>query len=245
MFLTKVSWNERPRDNRLFPFDNPVFQSFDHLDFTQPITFLIGENGSGKSTFLEGIALACNMNPEGGSTTTRFHTTDSHTDLDDYLTLTFQKTPPAKFFLRAETFYNVGGYINQQIMNGNFEEYQKFGGSLLGLSHGESFLKVMTHNFQEPGFYLLDEPEAALSLRSQECLLILLNSLTKAGSQFIIVTHSPILLASPNATIINIENNWQRISYKETELYKQYHLFINNPELMVHNLLKETEEPML
>jgi predicted ATPase len=179
-----------------YPFCLPAVRQLQTLAFHPRMTFLVGENGSGKSTLLEAIAVACDLNPEGGSRNFDFTTRASHSGLDQFLRLARSpQLPRDSFFLRAESLYNVATEIER--LGGNV--LMAYGGlSLHEQSHGESFFALFEHRFRAPGLYLLDEPEAALSPTRQMSFLTLLHRHCEAGSQFVIATHSPIIMAYPH-----------------------------------------------
>jgi len=239
-FITKINLNKNV-DKREYPFNIQVLKDFEELIIKSPVTFFVGENGSGKSTLIEAIALACGLNPEGGSQNFNFKTNDSHSEL--YKELVISKTgkrPLTKYFLRAESFYNVASEVDN--LGFSPQELKKiYGGSLHKCSHGESFIALVENRFIKNGLYILDEPESALSPQKQMRLLVLINRLVKEGSQFIIATHSPILLAYPKATIHDFDNDMNEIAYKDTEHYKLYEMFLNNLEMMLEKLLKEED----
>ena len=203
------------------------------IDFMKPIVLFVGENGSGKSTLLEAIAVAHGFNPEGGTKNYCFSTHDTHSELCNAITIAkgFRKEKWG-YFLRAESFYNVA---TQEEEYADFahpsEEYHN-------RSHGESFLKMVQNNIQPNGLYLLDEPEAALSPQRQLTLLAEIYRCASDGAQFIIATHSPILLGIPNAEIFSFDNGKiHTCRYEETESYKVTESFINNRERLLINLL--------
>ncbi len=207
------------------------------LHFESPVTFLVGENGTGKSTLIEAIAVAYGFNPEGGSRNFTFSTNDSHSALWQCLTLS--KTLPAKddFFLRAESVYNLATNID------DIHVVRNYGGvSLHEQSHGESFLSIVQHRFRGEGLYILDEPEAALSPQRLMTLLVEIDRLVKNHSQFIIATHSPILMAYPHADILQLSGSGiSRVNYKDTEHYKVTKMFLDCPEKMLNLLLEQKE----
>ncbi|NCC81799.1 MAG: ABC transporter ATP-binding protein [Clostridia bacterium] len=209
------------------------------LNFEKNITFFVGENGTGKSTLLEGIAVAFGFNPEGGTKNFMFSTKDTHSPLKDALTLVKGISRPRDgYFLRAESFYNLATQIDEyeKDIPGYLEYYG--GKSLHEQSHGESFLSLIQNKFQGKGLYILDEPESALSPQRQLTLLYTIHELAKQGAQFIIATHSPILLGTPGAAIISFDNGEiQEISYEETESYKITEMFINQRERLLNKLL--------
>ena len=203
------------------------------IDFMKPITLFVGENGSGKSTLLEAIAVAHGFNPEGGTKNYCFSTHDTHSELCNAITIAkgYRKEKWG-YFLRAESFYNVA---TQEEEYADFahpsEEYHN-------RSHGESFLKMVQNNIQPNGLYFLDEPEAALSPQRQLTLLAEIYRCASDGAQFIIATHSPILLGIPNAEIFSFDNGKiHTCRYEETESYKVTELFINNRKRLLENLL--------
>lgn len=209
------------------------------LKFTGPVTFLVGENGSGKSTILEAIAVACGFNAEGGTRNFQFSTEDTHSQLCQYLTVSRRGYPRDGFFLRAESFYNAATYIDRMEREpwgrGILDSYG--GKSLHHQSHGESFLALVQNRFGGEGLYLLDEPEAALSPARQLTLLCEMHQLIEMGSQFIVATHSPILMAYPEARILLLDEEGIRpVAYKETEHYQLTKVFLENPERMIKRL---------
>ena len=210
------------------------------LDFDTPVTFLIGENGTGKSTLLEAIAVACGFNPEGGSRNFSFSTRATHSELGQYLTPARRRYPKDGFFLRAESFYNVATNIDEMDETTPGPRLiDSYGGvSLHRQSHGESFLALVEHRFGGHGLYLLDEPEAALSPARLLPLIALMDHLVKSDSQFVIATHSPILMAFPGARLYQLgEAGICPVAYRETEHYQLTRRFLENPERMLHYLL--------
>lgn len=205
------------------------------LTFQQPITFLVGENGTGKSTLLEAIALAYGFNAEGGTKNFQFSTHASHSELYKYITLVKKGYPKDGFFLRAESFYNVATEIERLGATHNYG-----GKSLHAQSHGESFLALVRYRFLGNGLYILDEPEAALSPSRQLTLLATIHQLVEEGSQFIIATHSPILLTCPNAQIYQLtESDIQEVDYEQTEHFQLTKMFLDNPKRMLRHLLEQ------
>jgi predicted ATPase len=230
----KVDWNKINKSSYLRKI--PSIHSINNLGFNSKITFFVGENGTGKSTLLESIALAYGFNPEGGSRNFNFSTKDTHSELYQAINIVRGTSKPkSEFFLRAESFYNVASKVDDYSEG----DYTSYGGkSLHEQSHGESFLALIQNRFTANGLYILDEPEAALSPQRQLTLLILLYNYAKKGSQFIIASHSPILLGMPESSILSFDDGKIReIKYEETESYKITELFINNKELLLNNLL--------
>ncbi|MCI8360260.1 MAG: AAA family ATPase [Clostridiales bacterium] len=213
------------------------------LAIERNVTFFVGENGSGKSTLLEAVAVAFGFNPEGGSRNFSFSTAPSHSGLYAHLTLAKSGYPRDGFFLRAESFYNAASYIDQIDREPAFEPpvIQSYGGvSLHAQSHGESFMALVQNRFRGEGLYILDEPEAALSPTRQLTLLIEIDALVKNNSQFIIATHSPILMAFPNAAIYEFsEKGLRATSYERTEHYQITKRFLENPQGILRRLLED------
>jgi len=219
-------------------------QAMERLDITKRVTFLVGENGIGKSTLIEAIAVHQGFNPEGGTINFAFSTEDSHSVLHRYLRI--QKGTGMRkdgFFLRAESFYNVASNIDQmdRIPAPGPRVIESYGGiSLHKQSHGESFMALVKNRFQGNGLYILDEPEAALSPSRLLELMCHIHALEKQNSQFIISTHSPILMAYPNAQILYLTQEGIRsVSYRETEHYQVTKQFINAPEQMCKYLFSD------
>ena len=221
-----------------YPFSVPAIRHLTRLAFDAPVTFFVGENGSGKSTLLEAIAVGFGLNPEGGTKHERFSTQSTHSDLFRSLVLTKSiDAPTDSYFLRAESFYNLASSVDPQ----DFDQYG--GRSLHAQSHGESFLSLVLNRLRGNGLYLFDEPEAALSPTRQLALLAAMQRLVQRNSQFIIATHSPILLGFPGATIyLFAEEALTRTTYLETEHYQITKAFLDRPERMLDELLR-TDDP--
>lgn len=207
------------------------------LDFHKRVTFLVGENGIGKSTLIEAIAVNMGFNPEGGTINVNFSTTDTHSDLFRYLRVGrgIGKRKDG-FFLRAESFYNVASNIDEMDRSpgGGNRIIDSYGGiSLHKQSHGESFISLVANRFGGDGLYILDEPEAALSPARILELMCYIHELEKKNSQFIISTHSPILMAYPGAEVLNLtKDGIHSVSYRDTEHYQLTTRFLNSPETM-------------
>ncbi|MGH3921759.1 MAG: AAA family ATPase [Pseudonocardiaceae bacterium] len=208
------------------------------------MTFLAGDNGTGKSTLVEAIAVALGINPEGGGRSFRFATRPSESELGNYLRLTRSaRRPTTEYFLRAESFYNVATEVEalERVDPGLLAS--SYGGrSLHQRSHGESFLALALHRFGPKGLYLLDEPESALSVNGCLALLRRMYDLVRANSQFVVATHSPILMAFPGACIIEInEDGLHEVGYEETQSYQLTTSFLTNPQQFLRYLL--TDDP--
>lgn len=227
-----------------YPFNLPAVRTLDALDLHPKVTFIIGENGSGKSTLLEGLAISLGFNAEGGTKNFRFNTRSSHSELHEFLRVSRGvKKPKDGFFLRAESFFNVATEIENLdsdpfAMGPPVISY--YGGrSLHEQSHGESFLALMMNRFGGKGLYILDEPEAALSPQRQLAVLSRLHDLVQDSSQFVIATHSPLLMAYPDSWIYSCTaSGLVRVEYKETEHYRVTYNFLSNPERMLRVLLE-------
>lgn len=234
----EIDWNRVEEDSYLHQIT--ALRQMDFLEFQKNITIFVGENGTGKSTLLEAIATSYGFNPEGGTLNYRFSTFDDVSSLKDSLRLTKgYRRAKSNYFFRAESFFNVASkaedyrdFTPKEIF------YSRYGGkSLHEQSHGESFLAYF-QSFDEAGLYLMDEPEAALSPQRQLTLLLQIVKLAEAGAQFIIASHSPILLGIPEADIISFDSEEiKRCSYEDTESYQVMEMFINHREALLSRLL--------
>lgn len=226
-----------------FPLNLPIIRNFQDLIFHPNVTYIIGENGMGKSTLLEAIAIALGFNPEGGTLNFNFSSYDSHSNLNEYIRVVKGVSRPKDhFFFRAETFYNVATNI-EELDTEPFSGpriIDSFGGiSLHEQSHGESFFAAFTERFQGNGLYILDEPEAALSPLRQLSMLSRINDLIKEGSQFIISTHSPIIMAYPNSKIIQLsKDGMDEVKLEETHHYSIMKQFFEDRERLIHHLFQ-------
>jgi len=223
-----------------FPFDVPAIAKTRELAFHKKVTFFVGENGSGKSTLLEAIAKVAGFNAEGGTKNFRFSTVRTETELHRHVSLVRgTRREHDGFFLRAESFFNVASQIDEIGMKGAYG-----GKSLHEQSHGESFLALVEHRFGRDGLFLMDEPEAALSPQRQLALLAFMDGLVQhMRGQMIIATHSPILLAYPDATIYAFsENGIAEQAYEDTEHFQITRDFLNNRERFFRRLFAPPEE---
>lgn len=226
---------EEISDFSYYPFSLPVIKFFNKIDLHKHVTFIVGENGSGKSTLLESLAIALGLNAEGGSKNHNFNTKETHSNLSDFIRVARGiKRPENEFFFRAESFYNLATNIDDL----GRDLRSSYGGkSLHDQSHGESFMSLFNSRFGENGIYLLDEPEAALSPQRQMAFLIRLNQLVLQNCQFVIATHSPIVLSYPNAQIIQIsDSGLEYVDCEETQTFDLYKLFIENKDYMLRKL---------
>ena len=248
-FLTSLRLKrEAVPDWNVYPFSIPAVQNLEELPLHRAVTFLVGENGSGKSTLLEGLAVRLGYPAEGGSRNYRFSTRDTHSGLSDFLAVVrdgMETTDRESdgFFLRAESFYplmtQVEAYENEAPI-----PYREWGGqSPHERSHGEAFLTLLTQRLRGHGVYLFDEPEAALSAQRQLAVLTHLHALVQNRSQLVIATHSPLLLAYPDAVIYECgADGLHRVAYEETDAYRLTREFLRSPERMLERLFAD-EEP--
>ena len=208
-----------------------------------PVTFLVGENGSGKSTLLEAIAVSYGFNAEGGTRNFSFSTYATHSDLHRHIRLAKYRYPRDGFYLRAESFYNVATDIERMDAEpgpGTHVILNYGSVSLHAQSHGESFMAVVENRLRGNGLYIFDEPEAALSPMRLMDLLVQIDRLVRADSQFIIATHSPILMAYPHAELLELgQDGIRSVSYRETEHFACTLRFLENPERMLGYLLED------
>jgi predicted ATPase len=225
--------------HRDYPYTLPVVAALRRAgrwELDPAVTFLVGDNGTGKSTLVEAVAVAVGFNPEGGSVHFRFATRSTESTLGEHLRLVRSvRKPRTGFFLRAESFYNVATEIERL---GDLDPYG--GRSPHERSHGESILDLAVHRFGPNGLYLLDEPESALSVPGCLALLARMVDLVAQGSQFLVATHSPILLACPGATIWQIDDGaLRRVDYDDTDPVQLYRGFLADPGRYLHHLLAD------
>jgi predicted ATPase len=244
-FLIEVDLDrERVESFDRYPFSLTAVRHLERLQLHPSVTFIVGENGAGKSTLLEAIAVACGFNAEGGSRSFQFDTRASHSVLHDYLLLSRGvRRPRHGYFLRAESFFNVATQIEK--LDEGFDNIPRIADAygkraLHEQSHGEAFLALLMQRFGGNGLYFLDEPEAALSPNRQMAVLARIHELIGQGSQFIIATHSPIIMAYPKARIYHLaEDGIDVVDYTQTEHYVVTKSFLNNYEKMLEVLLAE------
>lgn len=243
LYLRSVRLRQAPERGSYLR-DLPVVRhlaAMEQLVFDSPVTFLVGENGCGKSTLLEALAVNLGFNPEGGTRNMMFSTADSHSELWQLVAVAKGTARPRDgFFLRAESYYNLASYLDrlESEQSGLLDSYG--GRSLHRQSHGESFLAAVENRFGGQGLYLLDEPEAALSPARVLQLMAHMDRLVKQNSQFVVCTHSPMLMAFPGAAVLEItENGIAKVPYRQTAHYRIMQEFLNRPERMLGYLLEE------
>ena len=240
-YISRISLQRDKVDSfERYPFCLPSVRSLEQIDLHPKVTFFIGENGSGKSTLLEAIAISMGFNAEGGSKNFRFSTRQSHSCLHEYLRVAKGvKRPRDGFFLRAESLFNVATEIDNLDAQPGPSLIQRYGGrSLHEQSHGESFTALLNERFGGQGLYILDEPEAALSPQRQLAALARIHDLATEDSQFIIATHSPILMAYPDAWIYQCgAEGITRTAYEDTEHFQVTRDFLANPQRMLQILM--------
>ena len=236
MFLDAIA-RRQPPDPEAFPWSLPVFRWLDRLEFKAQVTFLVGENGSGKSTLIEALAVAWGFNAEGGSVNFSFGTRESHSPLHNFVRpIRSVKRAKDGFFLRAESHFNVATYVENTGVSGYGDV------SLHEQSHGESFFALLDNRFRGEGLYILDEPEAALSPNRQLSFLARLHELVNQNSQFIIATHSPIILGYPDAWIYQTTpSGLERVEYEDTDHFQVTRNFLNRRQTFLDVLLDEEE----
>jgi predicted ATPase len=266
ILLRSISLDPKLRKLKSFPFNLSLFKNLEQLEFRSPVTFLVGENGTGKSTLLEALAVALELDAIGGADLDIDETLVHARKLAKYIKMVWQKKTRRGFFFRAEDFFNFARRINQmskelEDMAAEYDESlsgygqllakgsvlgqraalaQQYGADADARSHGESFLSVLQSRFVSGGLYLLDEPEAPLSPQRQLALLFMLKEMTERDSQFIIATHSPILMAFPNASILDFNNSpVEEVAYDDLEHVTLTRDILNNPKAFLRHLYQE------
>lgn len=253
MFLREIQfkWDQIPAERmREYPFHLPAYNGVNTIELHAPVTFFVGENGTGKSTLLEAVASLCDFPKSGGEVGAEEHSEAHEFPLDGMLRLSWMPKVKKGFFLRSETFFNFASLLDERMQRPEFRRYDpyaRYGGkSLHQRSHGEAFLALFQNRFQEQGnsIYLLDEPEAALSPTRQLSFLRVMKKLADTKrAQFIICTHSPILLGYPGAEIYSFdEAPLQKIAYEQTPHYAVTKYFLNQREAMLAELFTEEGE---
>jgi predicted ATPase len=237
-YLRSIRSDRERMNGTQFPFTIPAFRHGISLELPTPVTFFVGENGSGKSTLLEAVAEMCGFNPEGGNRDHSREVREDRSALAKALRLSWMPKMTEGFFMRAESFYNFASYLD------GVSDFLAYGGkSLHHQSHGESFLALFQNRF-EHGLYILDEPEAALSPQRQLAFLRIIHDLaTPRHAQFLIASHSPILLAYPGATLYQFDNDGICVTnYRETDHYLVTKEFLNGPERILRHLFADDED---
>jgi predicted ATPase len=222
-----------------YPFNVPVFQQTKRIAFNAPVTLFVGENGSGKSTLLQAISHVCGIHIWRESERSRFNHNPYENKFSDYLTIEWKDGKVPGSFFGSDIFHHFTQILDEWAV-ADPGQLTYFGGrSLMTQSHGESLMSFFRSRYQIKGLYLLDEPETALSPRSQLALLELLMTSSAAYAQFIIATHSPILLACPHAVIYSFDYSpIQEVRYEETEHYQIYRDFLEKRA----NYLKQSQQ---
>ncbi|MDA8236150.1 MAG: AAA family ATPase [Clostridia bacterium] len=241
-FLKKITFDWTNVDDKTkYPFNIPALSRLKTLDMGHNVIFFIGENGTGKSTLLEAIAFKCGFGNKGGGKYNIFQDPDNSISLESIMKFSWLPKINNGFLLRAETFFDFANYIDELVdepFAKRDEIYAPYGGkSLHEQSHGEAFISLFTNRFRGKGFYILDEPEAALSPQRQLAFLRIIRDLEQSGkAQFLIATHSPILMAYPGAVLYNFDGDRVRqVAYEDTDHYQLTKAFLNNRE----NFLKQ------
>lgn len=231
MYLQKAAVDGDPSGD--YPYGLPAVRALSGIDFA-PVTVLVGDNGSGKSTVVEALAIAAGFNAEGGSRNLLFETYATHSDLADQLVLRWNRRPKWGWFLRAETFYGMASHIHED--SGLLQIFP----DLHHRSHGESFLTLIESRMTGDGLYFLDEPESALSFHGQLKLLAAIDGAVAAGAQFIVATHSPVLMALPGAVIYEFDGQGaHRTEWSEVESVELWRSFLDAPDRFFRHLLDE------
>ena len=241
IFLRAIRNEHVPTADDSYPFNLPIVRHLSTLEFSKSVTYIVGENGSGKSTLLEAIANLLGLNAEGGSKNFNFRTNDTHSNLYEELrAIRADVGYRNAFFFRAESFYNVASEVDR-IAREDQRMLNSYGGiSLHKQSHGESFMALFTNRLRNKGLYIFDEPEAALSYMNQLRFLVWMKEAVNAGSQIIISTHSPVILAYPDAEIFVAEDGiLKATSYDDCYIYRDMLAFITNKDLFIKELLSD------
>jgi predicted ATPase len=222
----------------IYPFNIDVFRTKQKLLFNNPVTFFLGENGTGKSTLLRAIALKCNIYIWEHSERTHVKYNPYMNDLFKHIRISFSDGEITGSFFGAEIFRHFAELLDEWAKMDPAVLNYFGGGSLTTKSHGQCNMTFFENRFKKDGLYLLDEPESALSPKSQiELMKIIRHSVQQANTQFIIATHSPLILALPGSSIASFDHTpIQELAYEETEYYKLYREFLNHPEIFLGSI---------
>ena len=241
IYLRAIRNEHFPSADDPYPFNLPIVRNLKVLEFSKSVTYIVGDNGSGKSTLLEAIANLLGLNAEGGSKNFNFKTQETHSNLYEELRavradLGYRNS----FFFRAESFYNLASEVDR-IAGEDHRMLDSYGGvSLHKQSHGESFMSLFTNRLRNKGLYIFDEPEAALSYINQLRFLVWMKEAVNSGSQIIISTHSPVILAYPDAEIFVAEKGILKTTpYDDCYIYRDMLAFVTNKDLVIRELFGE------
>lgn len=239
-YLTDVRLGEdAPTDG--YPWTLPAVRHVADLRLGD-VTMLVGDNGTGKSTLVEAIAVAAGFNAEGGSRNLRFGTHDTHSDLSDHLRLVWRTRPRWGWFLRAETFYGMASHIaeDDDPVSGVAAMFP----DLHARSHGESFLLLVEERMRSDGLYVLDEPESALSIQGQLRLLAMMHQAVADGAQFVVATHSPLLMAYPSAVIHELHaGGIDVVEWEDVDAVALWRTVLDDPQRVLRHLLAPDDRP--
>lgn len=245
-YLKRISLEWERADNRdVYPFNIPAISNIDSLNVDHNVVFIVGENGTGKSTLLEAVAYKCGFGIGGGGRNNDIGLSEESSLLASIMRLSWMPKINSGFFLRAETFFDFARHLDEMAkdpFSGGRKVYDAYGGkSLNQQSHGEAFLSLFMNRFGGRSLFILDEPEAALSPQRQFAFLRLIYELEQSGNaQFIIASHSPILMAYPGAVIYLCEDDgFKHVNYEETDHYRLTKAFLDNPERLLNQLFMD------
>jgi predicted ATPase len=237
VYLASAAQDRAFADRGGYPFSLPAVQALANIEFAQ-VTLLVGDNGTGKSTLVEALAVAAGFNAEGGSRNLRFETYATHSELASALRLRWMKRPRWGWFLRAETFYGMATHIQR-------DDDPASGVAVLfpdlhHRSHGESFLTLIDSRMSNDGLYLLDEPESALSFHGQLKLLATMHHACANGAQYIIATHSPLLMSYPGAVIYEFDDTGaHKVDYDDVTTVSLWRTFLESPDRYFRHLFED------
>jgi predicted ATPase len=224
-----------------FPYELPAVKHLAKLQFHERVTFIVGDNGMGKSTLVEALAIVAGFPPEGGSRSGVRETDPTVSELCKYVRLTWENARPSwGWFLRAESFFNVATYLAES--GREFPSRRASTWDFHRMSHGESFLQLALERFGQAGFFVMDEPESALSINGCFKLMRLIDHACDAGAQFVIATHSPILMAYPSASIFQLDrDDIRKVAYNDVFSVDLWRRFLSEPQRYVREVLADDE----